>query len=366
MRQKLNEIQGIYLNNKWFFRVGIAACCLAFVVIVLGAYVRLSDAGLGCPDWPGCFGQLTAPDEAHEISQAVNAYPHLEVHPGKAWKEMIHRYFASILGLLILIMAFLAWQHRKEENQQLILPLALVALVIFQGMLGMWTVTQLVRPTIVTLHLLTGLLTLSLLLWVSIKHQQLWINKISQIELNRYFKPLAKIALITLCFQIFLGGWTSTNYVALYCPDFPTCQGVWLPELNFSEAFVFFKDPTVNYEGGSLSTVAGVTVHFLHRLGAVITTIAVATLAILMLVKSGNNILRKLAILLLVLLAVQVSLGIANVELVLPIPIAVSHNAGAALLLLALVVTNFSLSANTAYATKSEYDSNDDTNRATS
>ena len=329
------------MNNKWFLRVGIAACVLAFFVIVLGAYVRLSDAGLGCPDWPGCFGQLTAPDEHHEILQAVNLYPHLEVHSGKAWKEMIHRYFASMLGLLILIMAFLALRHRNDEKQQVILPLALVALVIFQGMLGMWTVTQLVRPTIVTLHLLMGLLTLSALFWASLKHRQLWVSEISQLELQRYFKPFAKIALVALTFQIFLGGWTSTNYVALYCPDFPTCQGQWIPDLNFKDAFVFFKDPTVNYEGGSLTTEAGITVHFLHRVGALLTALIIITLAVLILLKIENRILRKLAILLLVLLSVQVSLGIANVELVLPIPVAVSHNAGAALLLLALILINF-------------------------
>jgi len=282
-------------------------------VIVLGAYVRLSDAGLGCPDWPGCFGQLTAPDEEHEITQAVNAYPHLEVHSGKAWKEMIHRYFASTLGLLILIMAFLAWRHRADKNQQLILPFLLVALVIFQGMLGMWTVTQLVRPTIVTLHLLMGLLTLSLLFWVTLKHCRPWLEKIKNTEIKSTIKPLAKVALVVLALQIFLGGWTSTNYVALYCPDFPTCQG-------------------------------GVTVHFLHRVGAVITTLVLSILALLILIKINNNILRKLAVLLLVFLATQVSLGIANVVLVLPIPIAVSHNGVAALLLLTLLLINYSLS----------------------
>jgi len=312
-------------------------------VIVLGAYVRLSDAGLGCPDWPGCFGQIGAPDETHEIQQAVNLYPHLEVHSGKAWKEMIHRYFASTLGLLILVMAFLAWRHRNDTNQQLKLPLILVGLVIFQGMLGMWTVTQLVRPTIVTLHLLTGLLTLSLLFWVFLKHSQPWFEKIRQNDSESYIKPLAKFAVVILALQIFLGGWTSTNYVALYCPDFPTCQGVWLPETNFSEAFVFFKDPTVNYEGGSLSLQAGVTVHFLHRIGAIITTITLSILALLMLFKTDNHILRKLAITLLAVLTTQVSLGIANVVLVLPIPVAVSHNAIAAVLLLTLLLINYSL-----------------------
>lgn len=345
------------MNNKWFLRISIAACSLAFFVIVLGAYVRLSDAGLGCPDWPGCFGQLTAPDEAHEITQAVNKYPHLEVDSGKAWKEMIHRYFASLLGFLILIMAFLAWRNRHDKSQQFVLPLLLVALVIFQGMLGMWTVTQLVRPTIVTLHLLMGLLTLSLLFWVCIGQSQLWLEKLRSLEIKPNTKLLAKFAMLVLVIQLFLGGWTSTNYVALYCPDFPTCQGVWSPETNYSEAFVFFKDPTVNYEGGSLSQVAGVTVHFLHRVGALISTIVLAALALLMLFKEKNNILRKLAVLLLVVLTIQISLGIANVLLILPIAVAVSHNAFAALLLLTLILINYSLNINSSRAINTVNDS---------
>ncbi len=328
-------------------------------MIVLGAYVRLSDAGLGCPDWPGCFGQIGAPDETHEIIQAINLYPHLEVHSGKAWKEMIHRYFASTLGLLILIMAFLGWQHRKDENQQFRLPLILVGLVIFQGLLGMWTVTQLVRPTIVTLHLLTGLLTLSLLFWVFLKHRGPPINTmLKNNHVNKAIKPLAKFALLILFLQIFLGGWTSTNYVALYCPDFPTCQGTWLPEMNFSEAFVFFKDPTVNYEGGSLSLEAGVTVHFLHRVGAIVTAITLGILALLMLFKTTNTVLHKLAILLLAVLATQVSLGIANVVLVLPIPIAVSHNAIAAILLLTLLFINYILTTGLHHTASPQNDTN--------
>ena len=340
------------MNNKGFQQISLAACYLAFVVIVLGAYVRLSDAGLGCPDWPGCFGQITAPDEAQDISRAIAKFPHLEVHSGKAWKEMIHRYFASILGFLILIMAFLAWRNRLNELQQIKLPIALVGLVIFQGMLGMWTVTQLLRPTIVTLHLLTGLLTLSLLFWVFLKHRRPWQEKlqsydIKNIEISRYIKPLAKISIGILALQIFLGGWTSTNYVALYCPDFPTCQGSWLPQTNFSEAFVFFRDPSVNYEGGTLSLEAGVTVHYLHRVGAVVTAVVLSLLAALILIKTKNTVLRNLSWLLLGLLLTQVSLGIANVLLVLPIPIAVSHNAIAAALLLILVTINYSLITST-------------------
>lgn len=340
------------MNSNSFQKLSLAACLLALIVIVLGAYVRLSDAGLGCPDWPGCFGQITAPDQAHDISRARDAYPHLEVHSGKAWKEMIHRYFASALGLMIIAMAFFAWRNRSDKNQQIILPFILVALVIFQGMLGMWTVTQLLRPTIVTLHLLTGLLTLSALFWVFLNHTRPWLRKLQLTEFTpvnsqRFINPLAKVAVLVLALQIFLGGWTSTNYVALYCPDFPTCQGTWLPETNFSEAFVFFRDPTVNYEGGTLSLAAGVTVHFMHRVGAVITTVLISILAAWVLLKINNPILKKISIILLALLFTQVSLGIANVLLVLPIPIAVAHNAIAAVLLLSLLLLNYCLSTST-------------------
>lgn len=332
------------LYSKAFQRISLAACSLAFIVIILGAYVRLSDAGLGCPDWPGCFGKITAPKDAQELSLARDAYPHLEVDSAKAWKEMIHRYFASFLGLLIIGMAYVAWRNRKTAGQQVILPVLLVGLVIFQGMLGMWTVTQLVHPTIVTLHLLAGLLTLALLFWVLIKHSRPWLSQLRQQRTGAAVHWLARLSVLVLAVQIFLGGWTSTNYVALYCPDFPTCQGQWLPQLDFDEAFVFFKDTSVNYEGGTLSLAAGVTVHFMHRVGALVTTLVLLLLAVLLLAQQ-QAVLRKQALLLMFLLGLQISLGIANVLLVLPIPIAVAHNAGAALLLLALILINYSLSS---------------------
>lgn len=332
------------MNSRIFQRISLTACCLAFIVIVLGAYVRLSDAGLGCPDWPGCFGQLTAPDDAHEISHAKRSFPDAEIHSGKAWKEMIHRYFASFLGLLILLMAYIAWKLRNQKYQQVVLPFALVVLVIFQGLLGMWTVTQLLRPTIVTLHLITGLLTLSLLFWLFMNHARPWIDKLKPTSTRQSFVRLARFAIIVLAIQVFLGGWTSTNYVALHCPDFPTCQGKWLPDTNFSEAFVFFKDPSINYEGGSLSLDAGVTVHFMHRVGALITFLVLTALGLLLLLKSESTIIKQQAILMIALLFTQISLGIANVLLVLPIPVAVAHNAIAAALLLSLLMINYSLS----------------------
>ena len=329
------------MSNRLFFRISLGASVLALIVIVLGAYVRLSDAGLGCPDWPGCYGQITAPDDAEAISKARLLYPDSEIHSGKAWKEMLHRYFASTLGLLILIMAYLAWKHRNDKQQPLFLPLFLVVLVIFQGLLGMWTVTLLLKPAIVTLHLITGLFTLSLLFWVVLR-QNTWIKKqISHLNSSSGLRKWSTVALIVLGIQIFLGGWTSTNYAALYCSDFPTCQGQWLPETDFREAFTFIREIGVNYEGGVLSNEAGVTVHLMHRVGALVTLFVVGGLCLTLLFRSPSKLIRQVSGAILTLLIVQVSLGIANVLLLLPIPIAVSHNAVAALLLLSLIVLNY-------------------------
>ena len=330
------------MNNTLFYKISLSACILAFLVIVLGAYVRLSDAGLGCPDWPGCYGQITAPDEAEEITRAQVAYSINHIDSGKAWKEMIHRYFAATLGLLILVMAYIAWRNRTNQQQPVLLPILLVALVIFQGLLGMWTVTLLLKPSIVTLHLLTGLLTLSLLFWLVLKqiHFQKQLQKYTSAMQLRLW---ARASLLVLIIQIFLGGWTSTNYAALYCIDFPTCQGQWIPDMNIKDAYQFFSEVGVNYEGGVLSHEAGVTVHFMHRLGALITFIVVSGLAITLLIKEKLLLIKQISLAILTLLLLQVSLGIANVLLLLPLPIAVSHNAIAAALLLALIVLNYVL-----------------------
>lgn len=326
------------MKGSFFSKICLTAMLLALVVIVLGAYVRLSNAGLGCPDWPGCYGQFSAPDNMEEITKAELLYPHKAVETDKAWKEMLHRYLASTLGFLIVTMAFVAWKNKNFIDQQLLLPTILVALVIFQGMLGMWTVTHLLKPTIVTLHLLTGLLTLSLLFWCYLKSQTIiWYRQ----PINKYLHIWSRLALIVLTIQLFLGGWTSTHYVALYCPDFPTCQGQWLPDMNLNDAFVFIQASGVNYEGGVLSTKAGVTVHVMHRIGALLTMLVVGSLAIVILIKERNRLLLNTASVLLLLLTAQIALGISNVLLYLPLPVAVAHNAGAALLLLSLVFLNY-------------------------
>jgi len=344
--------------NQTFFRISLAATVLALFVVVLGAYVRLSDAGLGCPDWPGCYGQLIAPSAAPSIEIANLAFPDTPVESPKAWKEMVHRYFASTLGLLILAMAVIALKHRKKPEQQVKLSIFLVLLVCFQGALGMWTVTMLLKPVIVSLHLLGGMLTLALLFWTTLTHYPHYLKEKSLNDKKQSNKTLtaptntnthifasptvkrwALLALVVVYLQIALGGWTSTNYVALYCTDLPTCQGQWFPPTDFKEGFTLWHSDhseDKNYEGGALSLEAGTAVHLTHRLGALITLLIVGGFA-LKLFSLGSAIARRYGVLLGLVLGTQVSLGLLNIILVLPIPIAVAHNGVAAILLLTLI-----------------------------
>ena len=335
------------MNNSWFWRLSIAATVLAFFVIVLGAYVRLSHAGLGCPDWPGCYGKVFAPSSASAIESANAVFPERPVETGKAWKEMLHRYFASTLGLLIVIMAVLSWKSRKQEGQQILLPVFLVGLVIFQGLLGMWTVTLLLKPAVVTMHLLAGMLTLALLWLVVLKTSEFRPehNSLETTDIKPLIKIWAGFALVLVYCQIALGGWTSTNYVALHCWDFPTCQGQWLPEMDLAEGFTIWRGLGTNYEGGVLSNAAGVAVHYSHRVGALLTFLIVGGLGITLIVAVRSRIVKIVALVVLSLLFVQLSLGVANVLLHLPIPVAVSHNGVAALLLLSLVSLNYFIRA---------------------
>lgn len=320
-----------------FHRLAWAALALTLAVVLLGAYVRLSDAGLGCPDWPGCYGQLLdLPDDARHIAEASAAYPHRPVEPAKAWKEMIHRYCAGLLGLLVLTLAALAWRNRRDPVQPVTLPLALLGLIIFQSLLGMWTVTWQLKPIVVMGHLLGGLATLSLLAWLILRQGRYGQNEYG-VE-NQRLRRYALLGLAALVLQIALGGWTSANYAALACPDFPTCQTHWLPPLAFREAFTLWRGLGISYEGGVLGNDARVTIHWMHRLGALAVLLYLGWLVGRL--WTANRTMRRMAGIIALLLAIQIGLGIANVLLRLPLPVAVAHNAGAALLLLTLVMLN--------------------------
>jgi heme a synthase len=329
-----------------------AALLLCLTVVVFGAYVRLSHAGLGCPDWPGCYGQLTVPTAAEHVAQAQEAFPDRPVEPAKAWKEMIHRYLASTLGLLIAGLALLSFRPGHPRR----LPRVLLALVIFQGVLGMWTVTWLLKPLVVTAHLLGGMTTLALLLWLWLdtrasasgpvvagssreprNEREAWSAigaPAAAPAIPAALRLWAGVALALLAAQIFLGGWTSSNYAALACPDLPTCHGTMFPEMDVPEAFTLWRGLGQNYEHGVLDNRARVTIHWLHRIGAlVVSAVLVALGAWLWHFVAG---LRRHGQAIIGALTVQAALGASLVYFQLPLPVAAAHNAGAALLLLAV------------------------------
>jgi len=316
----------------------LCAVALTFIVIVAGAYVRLEDAGLGCPDWPGCYGQLIGvPDEAHEVASAEHAFPGKTVDTGRAWKEMFHRYLAGTLGLLILAIAVIAWLKRGEIGRPPWLATLLVVVVVFQATLGMWTVTMLLKPAIVALHLLGGMATFALLLWLALRE----INpQPAPAVVARAVRPWAIAGTAVLAMQIALGGWVSANYAALACIDFPVCHGQWLPEMDFANAFHVLRELGVTVAGAPLGQEALNAIHWSHRLGALVTLLVVGVIAVRALRAPA---LRAQGAAIALLLIIQAGLGVANVLLHLPLVLAAAHNAGAALLLAALVVLNFTV-----------------------
>jgi len=313
------------LTHKFTF----GTACLALVVILLGAWTRLSDAGLGCPDWPGCYGHLTVPQTEEALSKAKELFPDQEVVAEKAWPEMIHRYFAGTLGLLVFAIVYLLIRYKDEVKNMTPLAVGLGGLIIFQALLGMWTVTLGLWPLTVMGHLLGGFITLSLLWYITLR------LKDRQYDFHHHaLKPLVKIAMGVVLFQIFLGGWTSSNYAAIICADFPTCQGSMIPPMDFVSAFQMWGHGVDNYEFGILGNDARVTIQWSHRLGAYITI----AMLIFMIVKVWQfkrfrNLLKVVA----ALLTIQVILGISNVLFSIPMAIAVAHNGVAVLLLLSLV-----------------------------
>ena len=323
------------------------AAALALTVVVLGAWVRLTDAGLGCPDWPGCYGQLTVPNQPHEHAAAAAAFPDRPVDASKAWHEMIHRYVATTLGLSILGIAGLAFANRRDPRQPVALPTVLLALVIFQGLLGMWTVTLLVKPLIVVAHLLGGLSTLGLAFWLILEARRK--PAMSAPRASRRASGLALLALVILVLQIALGGWTSSNYAALACPDLPGCLGQWWPaQADWHEAFILWRGLGVNYEGGVLDAAARVAIHFTHRLGALVTLVVMLVVGYRS-ARSERSTpqVARAGRLVLAAVILQVALGLSTVWFGLPLWVATAHNGGAALLLLAVINLNHAASYRT-------------------
>jgi heme a synthase len=320
---------------RLFRRLALAGVVLAFGVVVLGAWVRLSAAGLGCPDWPGCYGHLTADDAARNADAINQAFPERPFTYHKAIKEMVHRYFAGALVLVIVTLAGLAIANRRDPQQPVGLPVALVGLVVLQALLGMWTVTLLLKPLIVVLHLLGGLTTLALLAWLALQP-----TAATEMRNVPFLRKIAAVGLIVLGLQIALGGWTSSNYAALACPDFPTCQNSYWPQMDAKDAFVLWRGLGRDYEGGVLDHPARVAIHFVHRLGALITALVLGFVSFAAIRNGPTRAVRTAGALLGAVLVCQLILGPLMVIRALPLALATAHNAVAALLLLAIVALN--------------------------
>lgn len=321
----------------------ILTTVVTLVLVMLGAYVRLTNAGLGCPDWPGCYGKLSPALAAEQIEAAQTEAPAGPVSLPKAWKEMAHRYLASLVGVMILAIAWQSLRGRRrrewEPRPKIGLPLALVLLVVLQGLFGKWTVTLLLKPVIVTLHLLGGMALLALLAWLSARMLELTAGPPSVL---RGLRPWTFLAFVIVACQIALGGWVSTNYAALACVDFPTCHGAWMPSMDFEHAFHFFRELGMTAEGEPLSNDALNAIHWTHRVGALVTFVIVGIAGL----KSLRiRDLHGYGMTLLALLVLQVGLGVTNVLASLPLPAAVAHNGVAALLLVTLVMLNFAVNS---------------------
>lgn len=324
------------------FRLAFCACLVAVIVLGMGVFTRLADAGLGCPDWPGCYGHILWPNEEHEVARANEAFPHAPVEHDKTWPEMIHRYLATSLGLFTIALLVFAVRNRGPE-QPIKLPIFLLGFIILQGMFGMWTVTLKLWPQVVTAHLLGGFTTLSLLwlLTLRLNNHRWQVPAIGEARL-RSLRRFAVVALVVVTAQIALGGWTTSNYAAIACPDFPHCQGAWLPPMDFASGFNIGQHVGPNYLGGIMDNDARVAIHVSHRIGAIFTAIVLLFMFV-RLRGLGHMAANRLSWVLLVVLIGQILLGVSNIVFSFPIAVAVAHNLVGALLLLVVVSANYFL-----------------------
>jgi cytochrome c oxidase assembly protein subunit 15 len=367
--------------KRWLRWLAAFAALFAFGLVMFGAFVRLSNAGLSCPDWPTCYGQVTWPQHAQAVAHADASFPDRPYEAHKAWREQVHRFLAGTLGVMVLVLALLAsWQRRRAlaavvagavfaavgvgmymhgehlwssalAAGAIALPLFAslglrrpgawkisvfaLAVIIFQAMLGMWTVTLLLKPVVVTSHLLGGMTTFGLLAWAALRFAGVGAADDGLASLRK----LVVIGVVLLACQIALGGWTSANYAALACGygpgSFPECLGQWMPATDFKQGFILWRGIGVNYEGGVLDLPARSAIQIAHRLGALVVFCYLAWLSF----KASRRGLRGFGIAIAVALVCQVLLGISNVHFGLPLPVATAHNGMAALLLFALLAT---------------------------
>ncbi len=360
----------------------IVACLSVIVVVVLGAYTRLVDAGLGCPDWPTCYGHLWVPKTSEDVQTANLSFPETPVEHDKTWPEQTHRIFASLLGVLIvglyciikcsanrargtrvisvdmlLMLALIVslvvrivvgsqaewlcvstlllycvsvvYRYRavvaQRQLNELVISILLAA-VILQGLFGMWTVTLKLWPQVVTAHLLGGFTILTLITYATTR--QLSSGRWESLFVEGRWRGLFTLVFVVVAIQVALGGWVSANYAAVACPDLPKCQNTWWPGMDLRQGFNVFQHVGPNYLGGMLDNTARIAIHFMHRLGAILVTLCILYAAF-RLYRAGYGV---LALAFIVTLGTQVSLGVANILLAVPLPVALSHNAVGAVL----------------------------------
>lgn len=330
-------------HNHVIRKLVFVSILLALIVVTLGAHARLTHAGLGCPDWPGCYGLIAVPETAEQIALAEQVYPQRQVETVKAWNEMIHRYFAGLLGLLILVIAFISFKNRGQGTP-LGLPVLILVVVTFQAALGMWTVTMKLMPIVVMGHLLGGFTTLSLLLLLYLRLNPYRVNR-GDFSIKKYGR-FALLGIVLLTGQIALGGWTSSNYAALSCVELPICQSGWQEQITFENSFDLIPPERESYEFGHLSHDERVTIHVVHRFGAIIITIYLTWLLLMIYFKAQTSTFKTSAVVAGLALITQVSLGVSNIWFSLPLSVAVGHNLVAALLLLALIKLTYRLRRN--------------------
>ncbi len=324
---------------KYFSTLVSFTLVLTLVVIALGAYTRLTDAGLGCPDWPGCYGKYHAPVLDHHIADAQEKFPHLEVDPYKARNEMLHRYIAGLLGLAVLAI-FITSHYIKRYRR---LASALLLLVIFQAALGMWTVTLNLLPLIVLAHLLGGFTLLCLL--ALLRAEVAWDRAQNSTPKNNNFAEpaLSRLAgfgfvvLLVLIAQIALGGWTSTNYAAAVCNQLPFCEAGWQERFSLAQVF-HLPLGHETYEYGVLPYEARMSIHVSHRVGAIVTLLVFGAFLYACWRRAQSHVMRKMVIAMSLLLLLQLTLGLINIIALVPLWNAVAHNVVAANLLMMLVV----------------------------
>ncbi|CAM3410966.1 COX15/CtaA family protein [Halomonas lysinitropha] len=316
---------------RWLVGLSLAGVVFTAVVVLVGAWTRLVDAGLGCPDWPGCYGALVVPDAERALAHS----PEVPLESAKAWVEMVHRYLASALGLLVIALVVLGARWRREAGFPWVNSLVLLAVILMQGAFGAFTVTLKLWPQVVTLHLLGGLTVMVLFLWLHLRLRRFSSGAGPAVP-RRRLTPLWGLALLLLVGQLALGGWASSNYAGIACQGFPTCNGQWWPAMDWSEGFHLTQMVGPNYLHGQLHAEARTAIQVGHRLGALVLGLSLLVLGMRHWQAAS---MRPWLALLAGAYAVQVVIGIANVLAWLPLWLALLHTAGAVLMVVAMTLS---------------------------